>query len=172
MREESAPNDEDFDVYGEYDLEDVSDLGDLEADGAAMAFSAAMAPTMAGKADTLSDRVAHVADTWQESLIYWIDKKKLKDPDVYKKANIDRKLFSKIRSKKDYQPKKITAVALALALELDLDETRDFLGRAGYALSPSSVFDLIIEYFIEQKVYDSYTINLALFDHNQPTLGE
>ena len=130
---------------------------------------ASMKPQMS---DTLDERVAHISDTWQENLIYWIDKKKLKDPQVYKKANIDRKLFSKIRSKREYQPKKSTAVALALALELDLDEAKDFLGRAGYALSPSSVFDLIIEYFIEQKVYDSYTINLALFEHDQPLLGE
>ena len=73
---------------------------------------------------------------------------------------------------KTYQPKKITAVAFALALELSLDETKDFLGRAGYALSPSSRFDLIIEYFIENEVFDIYQINLALFDHEQECLGE
>ena len=127
---------------------------------------------MASKSESLQDRVAHVADTWQESLLHMIDARELKDSDVYKRANVDRKLFSKIRKNAKYQPKKSTAVAFALALELDLDETKDFLGRTGYALSPSSVFDLIIEYFIEQKVYDYYTINLALFDHNQPTLGE
>lgn len=79
---------------------------------------------------------------------------------------------SKIRSNPAYQPKKITAVAFALALKLSLDDTKDFIGRAGYAFSPSSIFDLIIEYFIEREVYDIYTINLALFEHEQPLLGE
>ena len=124
------------------------------------------------KEDSLDDRVRHVADTWQESLLRWIDVKGYTDTEVYKRANVDRKLFSKIRSNRAYQPKKITAVAFALALELSLDDTKDFLGRAGYALSPSSVFDLIVEYFIEQEIYDTYTINLALFKHDQPILGE
>ena len=121
---------------------------------------------------TLDDLMAHVGETWQESLLRLIDEKGYKDTEVYKRANIDRKLFSKIRSNAGYQPKKITAVAFALALKLSLDETKDFLGRAGYALSPSSRFDLIIQYFIGQEVYDTYTINLALFEHKQPLLGE
>ena len=123
-------------------------------------------------ARTLEDIVVHVADTWQESLLHLIDEKGYTDTEVYKRANVDRKLFSKIRSNTAYQPKKITAVAFALALKLNLDETKDLLGRAGYALSPSSVFDLIVEYFIEHEVYDTYTINLALFQHDQPLLGE
>jgi GDP-D-mannose dehydratase len=65
----------------------------------------------------------------------------------------------------------MTAVAFALALELNLDETKDFLGRAGYAFSPSNRFDLIVEYFIQNEVYDTYTINLALFEHDQPLIG-
>ncbi|MBO4420519.1 MAG: macro domain-containing protein [Lachnospiraceae bacterium] len=121
---------------------------------------------------SLSDRVKHLADTWQESLLKLIDDKGYTDIEVYKRANVDRKLFSKIRSNPSYQPKKITAVAFALALKLSLDDTKDFIGRAGYAFSPSSIFDLIIEYFIEQEVYDTYTINLALFEHEQPLLGE
>ncbi len=120
---------------------------------------------------SLEDVMAEIGETWQESLLRLIDEKGYTDTQVYKKANIDRKLFSKIRSNPAYQPKKMTAVAFALALELNLDETKDFLGRAGYAFSPSNRFDLIVEYFIRNEEYDIYTINLALFDHDQPLLG-
>ena len=132
--------------------------------------AAAAEPMMASR--SLSDLMMQVGETWQQSLFRLIDEKGFLDTEVYKRANVDRKLFSKIRSNPDYQPKKITAVAFALALGLSLDETKDFLGRAGYAFSPSSKFDLIVEYFIEHEVYDTYTINLALFDHDQPLLGE
>jgi len=134
-------------------------------------FMGAAAESHSMKMFSLDDRVKHLGDTWQESLLKIIDDKGYTDIEVYKRANIDRKLFSKIRSNSSYQPKKITAVAFALALELNLDDTKDFIGRAGYAFSPSSIFDLIIEYFIEQGIYDLYTINLALFEHDQPILG-
>lgn len=155
----------------EEEVDDVEFLGATPPMAASMAMSASVKSD--NKAEpSLDDRVLHVADTWQESLFHIIDEKGYTDTEVYKRANIDRKLFSKIRGNTAYQPKKITAVAFALALKLNLDETKDLLGRAGYALSPSSVFDLIIEYFIEHGVYDSYTINLALFEHDQPLLGE
>ncbi len=133
---------------------------------------AAAGAGMPGPGRTLDEIMAHVGETWQESLLRLIDERGFTDVEVYKRANVDRKLFSKIRSNAGYQPKKITAVAFALALKLNLDETKDLIGRAGYALSPSSKFDLIVEYFIENEVYDTYTINLALFEHEQPLLGE
>ena len=120
---------------------------------------------------SLEDVVKNVSETWQESLLRLITERGYSDTEVYKRANVDRKLFSKIRSNKDYQPKKNTAVAFALALRLNLDETKDFLMRAGYAFSPSSKFDLIIEYSIDHGVYDLMLINGALFDHDQPQLG-
>ena len=119
----------------------------------------------------LDDRIAHMDKTFQEYLLMLIDRRDLSDPEVYKKANIDRKHFSKIRSNVDYQPSKKTALALALALELSLDETKDLLLRAGLALSPSIKFDKIIEYCIKEKKYDIYEINLSLFAYDQPTLG-
>lgn len=121
---------------------------------------------------SLKDVVSQLGETFQERLLRLIDEKGMTDVEVYKKANLSRKLFSKIRCNKDYKPTKKTAVSLAIALNLSLDETKDLLGRAEMALSPSSKFDLIIEYFIGRNVYDVYTINLALFQHEQPTLGE
>ena len=120
---------------------------------------------------SLDDVVKNIGETWQESLLRLITEKGYSDTEVYKRANVDRKLFSKIRSNKNYQPKKNTAVAFALALRLNLDETRDFLRRAGYAFSPSSIFDLIIEYSIDHGIYDLMLINGTLFDHDQPQLG-
>lgn len=149
------------------------ELFDEEECAAEPMMAVSMAIAGADKAGrSLDDLMANVSETWQESLFRLIDEKGYTDTEVYKRANVDRKLFSKIRSNAEYQPKKITAVAFALALKLSLDETKDLLGRAGYALSPSSRFDLIIEYFIGQEVYDTYTINLALFEHKQPLLGE
>jgi len=109
--------------------------------------------------------------TFSEALLDWLIRKDLNDPDVYKKANIDRKLFSKIRNNPNYKPKKSTAIALALAMELDLEETKEFIGRAGYALTHSSKYDIIIEYFIRQKNYNVFEINEVLFAYNYPLIG-
>ena len=155
-------------VMADYAHEEADDEEGAEK----MPMAAPMAAAESKPGRTLDDLMANVSETWQESLFRLIDEKGYTDTEVYKRANVDRKLFSKIRSNAEYQPKKITAVAFALALKLSLDETKDLLGRAGYALSPSSRFDLIIEYFIGQEVYDTYTINLALFEHKQPLLGE
>ena len=108
---------------------------------------------------------------FSETLLKLIDKSGKKDSAIYKKANVDRKLFSKIRTNPAYRPSKVTAIAFALALELDLEETQEFIGRAGYTLTHSSKFDIIIEYFILHGNYDIFEINAVLFRYDQPLIG-
>ena len=109
--------------------------------------------------------------TFCDTLFSIIREKNLDDVDVYKKANLDRKHFSKIRSNVNYRPTKKTALALAIALQLNLDQTKDLLARAEIALSPSNKGDLIVSYFISHHKFDIWEINSMLFKFGQPTLG-
>ena len=106
-----------------------------------------------------------------ETLLKYIDRTGKKDSEIYKRANVDRKLFSKIRNNPNYNPSKPTAIAFAIALELSLEETQDLIGRAGYSLSHASTFDRIIEYYIINGNYNIYEINEALFYFDQSLLG-
>ena len=119
---------------------------------------------------SLDEALGTKEDTFTRRLFRLIDERGLDDVTVYKRANIDRKLFSGIRCKKNYHPKKKTAVALAIALELSMDETADLLARAGYALSPNDRFDVIISYFISRRFYSVWEINAALFKYGEQTL--
>ena len=115
--------------------------------------------------------MSHLGESFQECLLRMIDERSLTDTEVYKRANLDRKLFSKIRCKADYNPSRRTVIALVIALELNMDEAVDLLQKAGMALSPGSKFDLIISYCIQNGIYDIYRVNALLFDYDQPLLG-
>ena len=111
-------------------------------------------------------------ESFSEMLLRKIDEKGMKDSECYNKALVDRRLFSKIRSDKFYSPSKKTAIALALALELEEDEFNDLLHKAGFSLSGSNLFDVIVKFFIEKQIYDIATIDEYLLDNDQETIGK
>ena len=119
---------------------------------------------------SLESLLQTVGNSFHERLFELIRESSMTDVEVYKRANIDRKLFSKIRNNPAYHPRKGTVLALAIALKLDIRDAEDLLARAEYALSPGSKSDVIIRYFLERKVYDIYVINIALHDHGLPVL--
>lgn len=127
--------------------------------------------SLPGASPSLENLLAQIDAGFSETLLKLIDRTGKKDSEIYTRANISRQHFSKIRNNPHYQPTKPTAIALALALELNLEQTQDLIGRAGYALTKSSKFDVIIMYFIQKKNYNLFDINAVLFEFDQSLLG-
>ena len=133
--------------------------------------SAKACTTTVSEPDDLATFLKQKDDTFAVTLVDLIERSGKKNSEIYKKANVDKKLFSKIINNVKYHPSKQTAIAFAIALELDLEATQDLIGRAGYTLTHSSRFDLIIEYFIRKKNYNIFEINEVLFEFDEVLLG-
>lgn len=118
----------------------------------------------------IKERIKHISDTFSEYLLYLIKLKGMTNAEVYKRAIVDKKLFSKIKNNRDYHTDKMTAMCLCVGARLNLDETRDLLARAGYALSPSNKTDIIFQYFIENEIYDMIELDIQLEENGEKCL--
>lgn len=118
----------------------------------------------------LEERMQHISDTFSQYLLYLIREKKMENAEVYKRAIVDKKIFSKIKNNVDYHPQKLTALCLCVGAKLNLDESRDLLARAGYALSPCDKTDIIFSYFIENGIYDMIELDIQLEEHGLPCI--
>ena len=118
----------------------------------------------------LNERMRHLSDTFSEYLLYLIREKQMENAEVYKRAIVDKKIFSKIKNNPDYHPQKLTALCLCVGAKLNLDESKDLLARAGYALSPCDKTDIIFSYFIENEIYDMIELDIQLEEHGLPCI--
>ena len=118
----------------------------------------------------LNERMRHLSDTFSEYLLYLIREKQMENAEVYKRAIVDKKIFSKIKNNPDYHPQKLTALCLCVGAKLNLDEAKDLLARAGYALSPCDKTDIIFSYFIENEIYDMIELDIQLEEHGLPCI--
>ena len=118
----------------------------------------------------LEERMRHMSDTFSEYLMYLIQERNMENAEVWKRAIVDRKVFSKIKNNADYHPNKRTALCLCVGAKLNMDESRDLLARAGYALSPCDKTDIIFSYFIENGIYDMIELDIQLEEHGLPCI--
>ena len=118
----------------------------------------------------LEERMKHISDTFSQYLMHLIESKKMDNVEVYKRAIVDKKIFSKIKNNTDYHPQKLTALCLCVGAKLNLDESKDLLARAGYALSPCDKTDIIFSYFIENEIYDMIELDIQLEEHGLPCI--
>lgn len=118
----------------------------------------------------LRSRMEHMTDTFPQYLLYLIKQKGMENTEVYKRAIVDKKVFSKIKNNPDYHPQKLTALCLCIGAKLNMDESRDLLARAGYALSPCDKTDIIFSYFIENRIYDMIELDIQLEEHGLPCI--
>lgn len=118
----------------------------------------------------LEERIKHLSDTFSQYLMFLIEDKNMKNADVYKRAIVDKKVFSKIKNDVNYHPQKQTALCLCVGAKLNLDESKDLLARAGYALSPCDKTDIIFSYFIENEIYDMIELDIQLEEHGLPCI--
>ena len=121
--------------------------------------------------DDINEKLKEIDESFSDSVLRIIRENNYDDIDVYRRANLDRRLFSKVRNS-DYQPSKETAIALCIGLKLNLEESNILLNKAGYSLSKSNKFDVIIEYFLSKQIYDISLIDEALLTHDQKTLSK
>ena len=143
----------------------------LDTEYAPLSDAGVSMPAKARLSNSLQDALRHIDESFSQMISRLLREKKMKNAACYKRANIDRKLFSKIVNNVHYAPKKTTALAMAIALELSLEETRELLMKAGYALSRSDKTDIIVEYFITQGRYDIFEINEVLYEFDLMPLG-